>query len=244
MLLKTQYSCNLKALFFTILFFVGFQSAFSQSILDKPFSAFKHGKIYNTITNQWDSFALCGQTILADSMGYFSLQSGCERSISLSLGHYTFSNDTFHITSFDFIREPEFLVVRRIPSTGRMQRIQFFTADFVPINGSDSSWVIRFFSKRKSFIVDKSGAQTISVRRNQYEGMELLQMSKLFGGPIVFFLDNRFDYKVVLNLPKTAVERYLTGAGKIAGIGVIQKDSLFLNNDEEKFNIVDRYPKP
>ena len=201
-------------------------------------SAFRHGKIFNYKTQQWDTFALCGQDITVDTTGFFTMQSGCERDIAVFLGRYTYKNDTFKITPFDFINEPEFLFIKKTPSNNLTQKIQFFTADYQPIEGTDSSWVIRLFRRKKSFIVDKTGNKIISLKRNSFDGMELLQMTKLFKVPVVLFLDPRFDYKIVINLPQQAVERFIIGGGSIiGGSGIIKGNALFLNNDKESFKI-------
>lgn len=228
----------MKIIFTLFQFFLIFQSAFSQSKLDTSFLAYRHGKIYNDETKQLDTFVLCGQNIIADTIGFFIMQSGCERNIGIFLGHYTYQSDTFKIKPFDFIKEPEFLYVKKIISTNPIQKIQFFTADLELLKGVDSSWVIRLFKRRKSFVVDKTGENIISLKRKQFDGMELLQMTKLFGVPIILFLDHRFDYKIVLNLPKEAVERFIVGGGSIGGIGVTKDKSFFLNKDTESFKII------
>lgn len=216
---------------------IAIQFAVSQSILDTSFQAYRHGKIYNYETKQWNPFPLCGQFITADTLGFFTMQSGCERNASIFLGQYIFKNDTFKIFPFDFIKEPEFIFVNKIPSNKATQNVQFFTADFKPLRGTDSSWVIRLFKRRKSTVVDKTGVKIISLRRRQYDGMELLQMTKLFRHPVILFLDHRFDYKIALNLPAEAVERFIIGGGNLRGIGVIKGNSFYLNNDEESYII-------
>lgn len=230
----------MKILFALFLLLFTFQFTFSQSRLDTSLLAYRHGKIYNPKTQQWDTFALCGQNIIADTMGFFTMQSGCERNIGVFIGRYKYNNDTFKITPFDFIKEPEFLNVKRIASKSPVQKIQFFTADLQPINGVDSSWVVRLFRRRKSFVVDKTGQKVITLKRKQYDGMELLQMTKLFRLPVILFLDQRFDCKIVINLPKEAVERFIIGGGSIGGIGIIKDNFFFLNKDEERFKIIDR----
>ncbi|MEI9956961.1 MAG: hypothetical protein WDM90_11820 [Ferruginibacter sp.] len=204
-----------------------------------PFFAYRHGEIFNPKTKTWDTFVLCGDNIVADTNGFFTMQKGCERDVSIFLGRYIFKNDTFQITPFNFIQEPQFLVIKRIPSTNPEQKIKFYTADLNPLNGNDSSWVIRLFKRKKSFIVDKTGQKIITVKRKKYDGMELLQMTKLFGVPIVLGLDYRFDYKVVINLPKEAVERFIIGGGSIGGIGIIKDSTFVLNNQKDNFKIVE-----
>lgn len=165
------------------------------------------------------------------------MQSGCERNIAIYLGRYTFKNDSFKISAFNFIKEPVFLHIKRIRSTTTLQKIQFFTADFMPLDGTDSSWVVRFFKGRKSTIRDKTGEKIIAFKRKRYDGIELLQMSKIFGLPVILFLDPRYDYRIAINLPKEAVERFIIGGGSIGGTGVIKNNSFFLNNQEDAFTI-------
>ena len=235
---QSNHLDNLKIFFTLLQLFITTHFAFSQSRLDTSLSAFRHGKIYNYETQQWDTFALCGQNVTVDTTGFFTMQSGCERNIAVFLGRYIYKSDTFKIQPFDFIREPQFLLIKRIPSNNPTQKIQFFTADYQPIKGVDSSWVVRLFRRRKSFIVDKTGDEIITIKRKRFDGMELLQMTKLFGLPVVLFLDLRFDYKIVINLPQQAVGRFITGGGSIAGgTGTIKGNALFLNDDKESFKI-------
>ena len=206
---------NLKIFIAFSLLFLILSFANSQSKLKLPFLAYRHWEIFNPKTNTWDIFVLCGDNIIADTEGFFTMQKGCERNIGIFLGRYIYNNDTFRIKPFNFIEEPQFLSIERIPSTNTLQKIQFFTADLKPLNGSDSSWVIRFFKRRKNTIIDKTGESIITIRRKKYDGMELLQMTKLFGVPIILSLNYKFDYKVVINLPKEAVGRFIIGGGSI-----------------------------
>lgn len=166
------------------------------------------------------------------------MQTGCERNVWIALGHYTFTDRKFEIRPFDYTLEAAFLSVRKIPKTGPTQKVQFFTADFQPIKGYDSSWVIRLVKKRKSVIIDNTGEQIITLRRGSYDRMELLQMTKIFGAPVVLFLDKRFDYKVAINLPHAAVEQFIIGGTSVGGTGIVKDSLFFLNDDPDGFKFV------
>ncbi len=228
----------LKIIFTFLQLVLAVQIAQAQYQPEKIFHGYRYHKFFDDSTKEWKSFPLCGQYITADTTRFYTVKIGCERSISIGLGRYTYKNDTLNITPFNFIEEPPFLMEKKIKSKSAVQSIQFFTADFKPLTGMDSSWVVRLFKKRKSIVIDKTGDSEISFRRGKYEGMELMQMTKLFHVPIVLFVEPGFNYQVVLNVPKEAVEQFITGGWPVGGTGIV-KDSIFtLNGDEDFFKII------
>src|SRR5690348_15494311 len=73
--------------------------------------AYRYGKSINKKTGETKDFILCGDDISTDSVGFFTMLSGCERDVRLLVGKYSFMNDTFHISPFDFKSEHPFLKV-------------------------------------------------------------------------------------------------------------------------------------
>lgn len=200
--------------------------------------AYRRGKFIDQQTGKMLGFSLCGEDLQTDSLRFFAMLSGCERNVHLLIGKYSFRNDSFLINPFDFIREDAFSAIYKWKSSDPVQTIRFLSADHQPLKGRDSSWMVRCFGGRKEKTLDCSNNGVVTIRRGKYDGMELLQLSKIFGGPIVLFLDARFDYEVVVNQPAVSMSRYIKGATAIGGKAFIRDGCLYFEDDPEGLRII------
>lgn len=117
---------------------------------------------------------LCGDFLETDAAYFFSMQTGCERNVSIGLGKYRVAGDTFYISPFDFKTEEPFLQVSRKRSGNKEQTIHFLSADKKAIRGLDSSWVVTGFRRKKQELFDFSEKGIVRVRRGRFEGIELM----------------------------------------------------------------------
>jgi hypothetical protein len=202
--------------------------------------AYRIGMQIDPKTGKVIDFVLCGDDLTTDSSHFFSMLSGCERNVHLLVGRYSMIKDTFLVSPFNFVQEGPFARIYKIRSAKPIQTVKFFSANYKPLNGRDSSWIVRCFKKRKQNFLDCSANGIVKVGRGKYDGIELMQLSKIFHLPTVMFLDSRFDYIVIVNLPEAPLKRFITGANAIKGKAFIVKDSLYFEGSRDGFKITSR----
>lgn len=200
--------------------------------------AYRVGITIDPRTGETKDFILCGDDLSTDSAHFFSILSGCERNMHLLVGKYSFTQDTFLISPFDFILENPFTGIYKVKSSQPIQTIKFLSANYKSLNGTDSSWIVRCFKRRKQVYLDFSTSGIVTVDRGKFDGIELLQLSKIFGGPTVMFLDNRFDYTVIVNMPEAPLKRFITGASAIKAKAFLVNDSLYFEGSTDGFKVI------
>ncbi|HYF29543.1 MAG TPA: hypothetical protein VD993_00340 [Chitinophagaceae bacterium] len=202
------------------------------------FEAERDGFQINPETGDTTKFVLCGEHITTDAARFFSMLAGCERNQRIFLARYVYRADTFFLQPFDYKTEPAFVSIQLHRSSGPNQILKFLSADRKTIRGSDSSWIIRCFKRRKDVFFNRSEDSVVVLPRGKYDGIELLQLSKIFRDPIILFLDKRYDYVIVVNLPLVSLKRYIAGSGALKGRGVIKENCFFLNDSNDPFDII------
>jgi hypothetical protein len=233
-----------KYIIFNLFLLIFFPACYSQqrdTLVE--LTAFRPGIWINSHTGETKDFILCGDGLSTDKARFFSMLSGCERNQHLLVGKYSFANDTFVIEPFDFVLESPFVKVYKRKSTKAVQTIRFLSADYKPLNGTDSSWIVRCFKRRKQVYLDFSKNGIVSVDRGEFDGIELLQLTKIFGGPTVMFLNNRFDYTVVVNMPEEPLKRFITGATAVRGKAFVVQGYLYFEGSGDGLKITSEVRK-
>ncbi len=154
-----------------------------------------------------DSSAFCWDWVYADSSGYLYAAKNCGGEISLRMNRYELKTDTIFIEPFDFVAETPFLEIRKTLTHADKQVITFLGSNDVGIyNGMDSSFMLSLFKGRRHILTDQTHKNNLTFKQGQYEGMEIIQLSKIFGVPIILWIKPGFDYVVKLNMPSIVLQ--------------------------------------
>lgn len=176
----------------------------------------------------------CNDYLSADSLGYLYFISGCEAKVHVLINRYIIRGDTIKVMPFDFLAEEVFLDVIKIPSDSPVQQIALYGADGKPVVGSlDSTSLMRLISGKKDKLVDQTANNTLKIPRGQYRGVELLQLQKIFGVPIVFWLEKNYDYRVRINVPTEVLNNFiLTCSNFREKFLLLQKNTISFRNQK------------
>lgn len=206
----------------------------------------RSGRIYNSDSNRFIRFSLCADIIYTDTLHYFTMLSGCERNVHLLLGKYSLNNDSIVIYPYQFKNENPFVRIYRRLSVQPIQTIKFLSANYQELKGQDSSWIIRAFKRKKEVFFNFSETGIVKLERGKFDGIELMQLSKIYGGPVVKFLDRHYDYTIIVNLPLEPLIRFIVDAYPVSGRAVIQNGFLDFNaqRESDKFSIIKDSRKP
>jgi hypothetical protein len=152
---------------------------------------------------QWkDTKIPCGYTVYADTLGFLCMFSGCEGTGIVSINRYRLKGDTIFLEPFDLIAEDVFLQIKKIPSQAREQSITFYGAEGEPFEGHlDSSFTINLIDGRRDKWINQTGSNVLKIPRGKYEGLDILQLQKIFGVPVVFWIHEEYDYEIKINIP-------------------------------------------
>lgn len=150
-------------------------------------------------TREGKDFCLCKDIVHLNRKGFIITSSGCEQDCSFTIDYYTLKADTILVRPYSYMDEPPFLEVRKTRSRKPMQQIAFWCADGKPASFLEDS-LVRFFGPKRSHW-PMAEQNSFSIPRYLSTGIEIMPLSKTFNIPIVFWLDPKYDYRIMVNIP-------------------------------------------
>jgi len=183
---------------------------------------------------------LCGDFLFADTLGFLCYASGCEASMAVCINRYTLKGDTIEIKPFDFLSEEVFLEIIKTPGSAPVQTVAFYGAEGEVFKGSiDSSFMIQLIGGRKEKWIDQTGSNILSVSRNQFAGIAIQQLEKIFGVPVVFWIHKDYDYRIKINIPAWVLNNFIRSCGNLPyKYLLMEKGVIHFPGEHKKMKIV------
>jgi hypothetical protein len=158
----------------------------------------------------------CGDLLFADTLGFLCYASGCEAKMAVCINRYKLTGDTIEIKPFDFLSEEVFLEIIKIPANGPVQTVEFYGAEGDEFKGSiDSSFMIQLIGGRKEKWINQTGSNILKISRNQFAGIAIQQLEKIFGVPVVFWIHKDYDYQIKINIPTRVLNDFIIMCGNL-----------------------------
>ena len=184
----------------------------------------------------------CGDLLFADTLGFLCYTSGCEAHVAVCINRYKLKGDTIEIKPFDFLSEEVFLEIIKTPANGPVQTVEFYGAEGEAFKGSiDSSFMIQLIDGRKEKWIDQTGSNMLKITRNQFAGIAIQQLEKIFGVPVVFWINKEYDYRIKINIPARVLNDFIISCGNLHDKYLLmEKGSILFPGGHTKMKIVTR----
>jgi len=224
---KWHYIYNMAKTILIFLFVCIIYSACAQKEKFIQLRAFKY----------WKDNHLCGDELNTDTLGNIWFTQGCENRVHMEMGRYTYKNDTLLIDTFHHGFENLFVTIKKTPRKGKMQTVKFETSNGYPIVAHyDSTHVFRLTGYKDTdwFYFESS----LKLERGKYKAIQLWIVNKLFNTEKSFWLEDKFDYTLTLNLSSNIFESKIESLDNMkTKYLLVRDDYIFFPENENKLAI-------